>query len=114
MEEFGHFKLAWLKKLVPLENGVPRHDTMARVISRLNPEGLQPCFLSGMPAVVGATAGQVVAMDGKTLRRSFDRASRQSALHLVSAWASPHGVVLGQLKTAEKSNEITAIPALLE
>ena len=114
IEEFGHFKLEWLRKYVALANGVPRHDTIARVVSRLNPEALQRCFLSWMQAVVGATEGQVVAIDGKTLRRSFDRASRQGALHLVSAWASHNGVVLGQLKTEEKSNEITAIPTLLE
>jgi predicted transposase YbfD/YdcC len=114
IEEFGHLKLAWLRKYVPLANGVPRHDTIARVVSRLNPEGLQKCFLGWMQAVVEATPGQVVAMDGKTLRRSFDRGSRKSALHLVSAWASRNGVVMGQVKTEEKSNEITAIPALLE
>ena len=113
IEEFGHLKLGWLRKYVPLANGIPRHDTIARVISRLNPEGLQRCFLNWTQAVAEATPGQVVAMDGKTLRRSFDRASRKSALHLVSAWASRNGVVLGQVKTEEKSNEITAIPALL-
>lgn len=113
IEEFGHFKLGWLRKYVPLANGIPRHDTIARVISRLNPDGLQQCFLNWMQAVVEGTEGQVVAMDGKTLRRSFDRGSRKSALHLVSAWASQNGVVMGQVKTEEKSNEITAIPALL-
>jgi len=113
IEEFGHLKLGWLRKYVPLANGIPRHDTIARVISRLNPEGLQQCFFGWMQAVVEGTEGQVVAMDGKTLRRSFDRGSRKSALHLVSAWASRNGVVLGQVKTEEKSNEITAIPALL-
>jgi len=113
IEEFGHLKLGWLRRYVPLANGIPRHDTIARVISRLNPEGLQKCFLGWMQAVVEGTEGQVVAVDGKTLRRSFDRGSRKGALHLVSAWASRNGVVMGQVKTEEKSNEITAIPALL-
>jgi len=114
IEDFGHFRLDWLKKYVTLVNGIPRHDTIARVVSRLNPEVLQGYFLAWMQAVAEATEGRVVAIDGKTLRRSFDRASRTSALHLVSAWASGNGVVLGQVKTEEKSNEITAIPVLLE
>lgn len=81
------------------------------MLSRLNPEGLQRTFVGWMQAV---TAGEKVAIDGKTLRRSFDRASRQSALPRVSAWASRNGVVLGPVKTAAKSNAITAIPALLD
>jgi len=113
IEEFGHTKLDWLRQFVPFANGIPRHDTVARVLSRLNPEALQSCFIEWMQAVAQVTAGAVVAIDGKTLRRSFDTASRQSALHMVSAWASGNGVVLGQLRTAAKSNEITAIPALL-
>ena len=83
-------------------------------MSRLDPEALQRCFIGWMQAVVQATAGDVVAIDGKTLRRSFDTATRKRALHMVSAWGCANGVVLGQVRTSEKSNEITAIPALLE
>ena len=114
IEEFGEAKLAWLRRYVPLANGIPRHDTIARVMSRLDPEALQRCFIGWMQAVVQATTGEVVAIDGKTLRRSFDSATRKAALHMVSAWGCANGVVLGQVRTAEKSNEITAIPALLE
>jgi predicted transposase YbfD/YdcC len=113
IEDYGHIKLEWLRKFVPLANGIPRHDTIARVLSRLAPEGLQHAFMVWMQAVSEVTAGEVVAIDGKTLRRSFDRASRKSALHMVSAWASGNGVVLGQIKTEDKSNEITAVPSLL-
>lgn len=114
IEEFGHAKLDWLRRFVPLANGVPRHDTVARVMSRLNPDALQRCFLGWVQAVAQQTAGDVVAIDGKTLRRSFDRASRKQALHMVSAWSCANGLVLGQQRTEEKSNEIKAIPALLE
>lgn len=113
IEEFGEAKLAWLRRFVPLANGIPRHDTIARVMSRLDPEALQRCFIGWMQAVAQVTTGEVVAIDGKTLRRSFDTATRKSALHMVSAWGCANGVVLGQLRTSEKSNEITAIPALL-
>jgi predicted transposase YbfD/YdcC len=114
IEEFAHAKLDWLRRFIPLANGVPRHDTIARVMSRLEPEALQRCFLSWVQAVAQVTAGDVVAIDGKTLRRSFDRASRKQALHMVSAWSCANGLVLGQQRTEEKSNEIKAIPALLE
>ena len=71
--------MEWLRKLVPLDNGIPRHDTIARVLSRLDPEGLQHAFSRWMQAVADVTEGEIVAIDGKTLRRSFDKASRQSA-----------------------------------
>ena len=83
-------------------------------MSRLDPEALQRSFIGWMQAVVQVTAGEVIAIDGKTLRRSFDTATRKAALHMVSAWGCANGVVLGQLRTSEKSNEITAIPSLLE
>lgn len=106
-----------MRRFVPLANGIPRHDAIARVLSRLDPDAMQCCFLSWMQAVATATAGDVVAIDGKTLRRSFDRASRKSALHMVRAWSCANGMVLGQQRTERtetKSNEIKAIPALLE
>jgi hypothetical protein len=83
------------------------------VLARLKPEELQQCFLRWMQAVSEVTHGEVVAIDGKTLRRSFDRATGKGAIHMVSAWASANRLVLGQQRVDEKSNEIAAIPALL-
>ena len=114
IEEFGNAKLTWLRKYVPLANGIPAHDTIARVLSRVSSKGLQECFLNWVQSVTEMTDGEIVAIDGKTLRHSYDRFSRKQAIHMVSAWASANGVVLGQVKTSEKSNEITAIPKLLE
>ncbi|MDF1684706.1 MAG: ISAs1 family transposase [Legionellaceae bacterium] len=97
-----------------LKNGVPVDDTIARIVSQLRPEELQHCFINWMSAVERATEGRVVAIDGKTLRHSFDKKKRKAAIHMVSAFAAENGVVLGQRKTVFKSNEITAIPALLD
>lgn len=94
-------------------HGIPSYETFGRVFAVLSPESLQTCFLRWIQAVAQVTAGQVVAIDGKTLRRSYDRRSAKAAIHLVSAWATHNRVVLGQLKTEEKSNESTAIPELL-
>lgn len=113
VETFGRAKAAWLRTFLALPRGIPAHDTFGRVFARLDPGEFQRCFLAWVQAVVPDTAGQVVALDGKTLRRSHDRANGQAALHMVSAWASDSGLVLGQLAVDEKSNEITAIPALL-
>ncbi|MDL2267283.1 ISAs1 family transposase [Desulfovibrio sp. OttesenSCG-928-G15] len=114
IEEFGHSKLEWLKRFIELPNGIPRHDTIARVMGRLEPNALQQCFFQWMSDVVSAIDGDVIAIDGKSVRRSFDKASRKNALHLVSAWSCAGGVALGQVATDKKSNEITAIPRLLE
>ncbi len=113
MEAYGRAKEEWLKQFLPLPNGIPSHDTFARVLARLKPEELQRCFLNWMRAVSERTHGEVVAIDGKTLRRSFDRAAGKGAIHMVSAWATANRLVLGQQQVDEKSNEITAIPALL-
>jgi predicted transposase YbfD/YdcC len=113
MEAYGKAKYEWLKGFLALPNGIPSHDTFARVLARLKPEEFQRCFLNWMRAVSDLTHGEVVAIDGKTLRRSFDRAADKGAIHMVSAWATANQVVLGQQKVDEKSNEITAIPALL-
>jgi predicted transposase YbfD/YdcC len=113
IKDFGEIKLAWLRKFLPYENGIPVDDTIARVMRKLDTKAFQSCFVSWMQSVVSATEGDVVAIDGKTLRRSHDNASGKSAIHMVSAWSSANGLVLGQEKTAEKSNEITAIPELL-
>jgi len=114
IEHYGQAKLEWLRQFIPLEHGIPADDTIARVMSRLSAKGLQESFMNWVMAVSEATEGAIVAIDGKTLRRSFDRARGKSAIHRVSAWGSANGLVLGQLKTEEKSNEITAIPKLLE
>lgn len=114
VEAYGKAKEAWLRRFLVLPHGIPSHDTFARVLARLDPEELQACFLRWIRAISELTAGEVVAIDGKTLRRSFDQASGKGAITMVSAWATANRLVLGQQKVDEKSNEITAIPALLE
>jgi predicted transposase YbfD/YdcC len=115
VEAWGNAKRAWLRQQdLPLPNGIPSHDTFGDVFGRIKPEQFETSFLRWVQAVMGATGGKVVAIDGKTLRRSHDRGRGKAAIHLVSAWASANHWLLGQVKTDEKSNEITAIPALLE
>ena len=97
-----------------LPNGIPSHDTFGRVFSLLNPEEFQSCFQQWIKTVAAVTSGEIVAIDGKTLRRSHDRANNKSAIHMVNAWASHNRVCIGQVKTDEKSNEITAVPKLLQ
>lgn len=113
VETFGHAKEAWLRTFLALPGGMPSHDTFGRVFARLDPTALQHCFVAWVQAVVGELPAQVVAIDGKTSRGSADRSRGQGALHLVSAWATASGLVLGQEATDAKSNEITAIPHLL-
>ena len=114
IEEFGRTKLEWLRRYVPLANGIPVDDTIARIISALSVRGFQDCFMSWMEDVVKLSDGEIIAVDGKTQRRSHDRKRGMKALHMVSAWACSNAVVLGQVKTEEKSNEITAVPELLD
>lgn len=115
MEEYGKAKEAWLKTWLDLPHGIPSHDTFARMFARLDPESIRTCFLRWVEALrQGPLTDGVIALDGKTLRRSFDTATGKSALHMVSAWASSARLVIGQVKTEEKSNEITAIPYLLD
>ena len=97
-----------------MPNGLPSHDTFGRVFGRLDPEQFQRCFLSWVQAVYEITGGQVVALDGKTLRRSHDRTLGKAAIRMVSAWAAANHLVLGQVKVANESNEITALPELLK
>jgi len=113
IRDFGLLKLDWLKQFLPYENGIPVDDTLARVMRKLDTKQFANCFANWMHSVAQKTDGDVIAIDGKTLRRSHDKSSNKSAIHMVSAWSSANGVVLGQEKTAEKSNEITAIPELL-
>lgn len=113
VEEFGNAKEEWLKTFLKLPNGIPSHDTIGDLYTRLNPSQLQQGFLSWIQSLVEVSGGDIIPVDGKTLRRSYDRAGGRGAIHMVSAWSSANGLVLGQLKTEEKSNEITAIPELL-
>lgn len=113
IELFGKRKEAWLKTFLDLPNGIPSHDTLGRVFAILDPAGLAGAFRGWMEEVAQLTKGGLVAIDGKTLRRSF-RTRGTGFVHMVSAWSAANRVVLAQVKTEEKSNEITAIPRLLE
>ena len=110
---FGKAKKDWFSRLLELPNGIPSHDTFGRVFARLDPVQFEECFEEWVHAVNDVTGGQVVAIDGKTLRRSHDGVAGKSAIHMVSAWASVNRLILGQTKVDERSNEITAIPELL-
>jgi len=115
MALFGQSKQAWLQTFLALPHGIPSHDTFGRVFARLNPQRFQECFLSWTRAVAQFTEGTLISLDSKTVKASFDRATTTSPLHMVSAWCSEQGgLVLGQRKTDTKSNEITAIPELLQ
>lgn len=114
IELFGRSKLKWLRKFLELPNGIPSHDTFGRVFARLNSQEFQNCFFRWAKAIQEAMGGEVIAIDGKTLRHSYDRAIGKGAIHMVSAWACANRLVLGQTKVDEKSNEITAIPELLK
>jgi predicted transposase YbfD/YdcC len=114
VELFGNAKLAWLKTFLELPNGIPSHDTFGRVFARLDAEQFQQCFLTWIQAVSEVTRGQVIAIDGKVLRGSCHRMLGKAGIDLVSAWATANHLVLGQVKVDDKSNEITAIPKLLQ
>ena len=128
MEQFGRAKLAWLRTFLALPHGIPSHDILCRtqdrlfrrVFSLLDPQPFATAFLSWTQSLRTAVGAEIVALDGTTVRRSFDRAKGRGPIHWVSAWASANRLVLGQLKTADKSNEtclptgkITAVPELL-
>lgn len=113
IERFGKERLAWLRTFLPLVNGIPSHDTFGRVFSQLDPAGLVACIQQWLDDV-GREIGSHIAIDGKTLRGSFDKAAGKNPLHLISAWACEARLTLGQVATDTKSNEITAIPLLLE
>jgi len=114
VETFGKAKKDWFKTFLELPNGIPSHDTFNRVFNRLDPVEFQSSFLNWISAVSELIGGQVIAIDGKVLRRSHDRGIGKAAIDMVSAWATKNHLVLGQMKVDEKSNEITAIPQLLK
>jgi len=111
--EFGEATAEWLTSFLDLPHGIPSHDTFNRVFAALDPKQFQACFAAWMTAVAEALPTQVIAVDGKTVRGSHDRANGNAAIHMVSAWASANRLVLAQVKVDSKSNEITAIPELL-
>lgn len=113
VELFGKSKYQWLKQFLKLPHGIPSHDTFGRVFALLDAEQFQACFVEWVSAISDVFQGQVVAVDGKTLRRSHDKAIGKQAIQMVSAWAAENRLVLGQMKVDDHSNEITAIPELL-
>ena len=113
IEMFGQQKKEWLSRFLNLENGIPSHDTFGRVFARIDPEQFRQSFLSWVQAVFKVTSGQVIAVDGKVLRRSHDKGLGKQAIRMISAWATDNHLVLGQRKVGQRSSEIRAIPKLL-
>lgn len=111
---YGIAKYEWLKTFLALPNGIPSHDTFIRLFARLKSEELQSCFISWMQAVHQVTNGELLNVDGKTLRGAKERGNNRSLIPMVSVWSATNHLVLGQRKVAEKSNEITTIPELLK
>ena len=116
IETFAKARETWLRQFLTLPYGLPQHDTYRRVFARIDPKQLQKSFRQFVQSVFKITDKQVIAIDGKSLRRSYESSKdkHKGMLHMVSAWAAENEVVLGQVKTREKSNEITAIPELLD
>ena len=114
VEAFGRARYDWLKSFLGLRNGIPSHDTFGRLFAIISPVKFQDCFKAWIEEVFTTTSGEIIAVDGKTLRRSFNKQDNKAALHMVHAWATANSILLGQQATEAKSNEITAIPQLLE
>jgi predicted transposase YbfD/YdcC len=112
--KFGRTKRNWFSKFLDLTNGIPSHDRFNAILAAIKPAEFEKCLLGWITALHEISDGQIIAIDGKTLRRSFDKASSKSAIHMVSAWATANHISLGQVVVDAKSNEITAIPKLLE
>ena len=113
VEEFGLAKEEWFTELLGLEHGIPSHDTFGAVYAAIDTDHFSVCFSRWVADLANLTEGEVIAIDGKCLRRSLDKASKKAAIYMVSAWAQQNNLVLGQVKVDDKSNEITAIPKLL-
>jgi len=113
VEEFGKANQPWLDTFLDLPHGIPSHDTFGRVFAALDPDALEAALQAFVRDFAGDSAGKHIAIDGKTLRRSFDRAAEKSAVHMVTAWVYENHAAFGQVKVNDKSNEITAIPQLL-
>lgn len=114
IELFGQSKESWLRTFLELPHGIPSHDTFSRVIASIKPNDFEARFQKWVQALAQNTGEKIIAIDGKTLRQSFDTANSKAAIHMVSAWACENKMVFGQIAVEEKSNEITAIPKLLE
>lgn len=114
IELFGKSREKWLKKFLTLKNGIPSHDTFNRVLSAINPKKFHECFIEWVDTIREKISKEIIAVDGKTIRRACKKSNGNKATHIVSAWAKSNSLVLGQLKVDEKSNEITAIPELLQ
>jgi predicted transposase YbfD/YdcC len=113
IEDVAHAKIEWLRRFLDLPHGVPSHDTLGRVFARLDPREFERCLGEWITHLADLTESKLISVDGKTLRRSYDPADGKAALHMVSAWCQANRLVLGQVATDQKSNEITAIPRLL-
>lgn len=114
IETFGNSKKAWLAQFLELKHGIPSHETFGNVFAMIDSDAFQRSFVRWVQGVFTVQAGQVISIDGKTARRSHDKAIGKDAIHMVSAWACANGITLAQRKVDAKSNEIKAIPALLE
>lgn len=114
IENYGISKQQWLEEFLALPNGIPSDDTFRRVFEFIDPEALNRCFLKWVETLATKMGGEIIPIDGKTIGGSYDRSNGKSALHVISAWASEQRLVLAQMKVEDKSNEITALSALLE
>ncbi len=111
---YGRAKEDWFRTFLALPDGIPSHDTFNDVFAKINAEQFEKCFIEWVASITHLLPGEVVSIDGKTLRRSHDKGNGKQSIHMVSAWSTSNEIVLGQCKTEEKSNEITAIPILLD
>ena len=114
VEDFGEDRVEWLRKYLPFKNGIPSHQTHGRVMSLLRPSCVNKAFVQFMASLFDRPENEIISLDGKTLRHSFDKASGQKPLHILNAWAVNAGVSLGQIKVDSKTNEITAVPEILD
>jgi len=114
MEQYGNAKQEWLKQFLELPNGIPSHDTIARVFARVDPKEFEQCFCDWVKTISELIPGEIISIDGKTVKHSGSKSRGKKAIHIVNAWATEQRLVLGQVKVKNKSNEITAIPELIK